>query len=476
MPHPVVTRFAPSPSGLLHLGNVRTALFNWLYARRHGGRFVLRIEDTDRARSDEAQIGALMAELGWLGLDWDAGPDREDAAGPYRQSARGAFYAAAWQRLLAADLAYPCYCTPLELEMARKAALSRGEPPRYAGTCARLDEPGRAAREREGRAPSLRFRVPSGQDIRYQDLVRGPQRFSSDELGDFVIRRADGSAAFLFCNALDDSAMGVTHVLRGEDHVANTPRQQLLVLALGERVPAYGHVPLLVGTDGAPLSKRHGSASVADVRAAGFLPEAVVNLLARLGHSYPVEGWLEPAALIGHFDLSALGRAPAHFDLTQLQYWQKEAVRRAPAATLEPWARGRVPPGEEARFIAAVRANLTLPPDAAEWAHLIYGELPCAEGAVRTAIVEAGEGLFAAALAVTAERVDYARLITALKAATGRSGRALFQPLRAALTQRLDGPELAQLIAVIPERQIRVRLAAARDLASRTARHEAANR
>ncbi|HXQ64075.1 MAG TPA: glutamate--tRNA ligase, partial [Steroidobacteraceae bacterium] len=328
MPHPVVTRFAPSPSGLLHLGNVRTALFNWLYARRHGGRFVLRIEDTDRARSDEAQVGALMAELAWLGLDWDAGPDREDARGPYRQSARGALYEAAWQRLLAADLAYPCYCTPLELEMARKAALSRGEAPRYAGTCARLDGPARAARERDGRKPSLRFRVPPGLEIRYQDLVRGPQHFSSDELGDFVIRRADGTAAFLFCNALDDSAMGVTHVLRGEDHVANTPRQQLLARALDERVPAYGHVPLLIGADGAPLSKRHGSASVADVRAAGFLPEAVINLLARLGHSYPVEGWQEPAALVAHFDLDALGRAPARFDPAQLQHWQKEAVRR----------------------------------------------------------------------------------------------------------------------------------------------------
>jgi glutamyl-tRNA synthetase len=464
MSAPVITRFAPSPTGALHLGNARTALFNWLYARRAGGRFVLRIEDTDRARSDEAETQALMTELRWLGLDWDAGPDREDGAGPYRQSARGATYEAAWQRLIEAGSAYPCFCSPLELELVRKTQVSRGQPPRYSGTCAHLDAATRAAKVAAGNAPTLRFRVPAGIEILYEDLVRGPQRFLSDDLGDFVIRRADGTAAFLFCNVVDDLAMGVTHVLRGEDHVANTPRQRLIAAALGQAPPAYAHLPLLVGADGAPLSKRHGSASVADIRAAGYLPEAVDNLLARLGHTLKSEGWQSMAALVEHFDLEALGRAPAHFDLTQLEHWQKEAVHRAPPAALESWARGLVPAGTEGAFIAAVRANLVLPPDATDWARVVYGELPAAAGEVSEAISGAGSRFFAAALAATRDRSDYAALVAALKA-TGVGGRALFRPLRAALTGRFDGPELAQLLAVMPPAVIAKRLEAARALA-----------
>lgn len=465
MSTPVTTRFAPSPTGALHLGNVRTALFNWLYARRHGGRFLLRIEDTDRARSDEAQVAALMGELAWLGLDWDAGPDREDAAGPYRQSARADRYAAACAALEAADLAYPCYCTAFELEVARRTQLAAGRPPRYAGTCAALGPGERAARAAEGRPATLRFRVAPGETIAYDDLVRGPQRFASEDLGDFVIRRADGSAAFLFSNAVDDAAMGVSHVLRGEDHVANTPRQWLIARALGAAPPAYGHVPLLVGPGGAPLSKRDGSAAVAELRGAGYLPDAVLNLLARLGHSYPEEGWLAREALVAGFDLGALGRAPAHFDRTQLRHWQKEAVHRAPAALLEAWARGRVPPGREAAFVGAVRANLELPADAALWAQVVYGELPCAAGDSRALIAGAGRAFYAAALDALAAGAGYAALVAALKAATGRSGAALFKPLRAALTQRQDGPELAALLAVMPEATVRARLEAARELA-----------
>ena len=295
--------------------------------------------------------------------------------------------------------------------------------------------------------------------------MRGPQRFASEDLGDFVIRRADGSAAFLFSNALDDAAMGVSHVLRGEDHVANTPRQRLIARALGAEPPRYGHLPLLVGPGGAPLSKRDGSAAVAELRAEGYLPEAVLNLLGRLGHSYADEGWLAREALIRGFELSALGRAPAHFDRAQLRHWQKEAVHRAPAALLEGWARGRVPPGQEGAFVAAVRANLELPADAALWAHVVYGELPCAAGEIRALVAGAGAPFYAAALAALAAGGGYAALVAALKAATGKGGAALFKPLRAALTQRLDGPELAQLLTVIPAATLRARLEAARDLA-----------
>ena len=463
---PVVTRFAPSPSGALHLGNVRTALFNWLYARRQGGRFLLRIEDTDRERSSAAQAAALEGELGWLGLDWDAGPGREDELGPYRQSERSAIYEAACARLEQANLAYPCYCTPLELELGRKAELAAGRPPRYTGTCAALGAPERAARVAAGRSPSLRFRVPPGRVLAWQDLVRGPQQFHSDVLGDFVIRRADGSAAFLFCNALDDALMRVSHVLRGEDHVANTPRQRLLIDSLGLRAPHYGHLPLLVGEDGAPLSKRDGSASLAELRALGYLPQAVLNLLGRLGHNYAVDGWLDAPARVTGFELGALGRAPARFDLAQLRHWQKEAVQRAPAAVLEAWVSERVPPGTAAAFVAAVRPNLVLPGDAAEWAALVYGELPGAAGEARALIASAGSPYFEAALAAVAGGVDYRALIARLRETTGRKGKELFAPLRAALTQRHDGPELAALVAVMPAAQVRARLEAARRLAA----------
>ena len=398
MPVPVITRFAPSPTGALHLGNVRTALFNWLYARRHGGRFLLRIEDTDRARSSEAHVEALMAALGWLGLDWDAGPGREDERGPYRQSGRGAAYAAAWARLEAEGHAYPCYCRDEELEFARRAALAAGRPPRYSGTCAQLDAAGRARRLAEGRRPALRFRVADG-PIEYQDLVRGPQRFEGADLGDFVIRRADGDPAFLFCNALDDAAMGVSHVLRGEDHVANTPRQRLLVAALGAQPPAYGHLPLLVGPGGSPLSKRDGAGSLGALVGEGYLAEAVLNLLARLGHRYAHDGWLDPAARIAGFELESLGRAPAHFDPTQLRHWQKEAVLRAEPATLEAWVHGLVPPATEAPFIGALRANLVLPADAREWAPVVYGELPCPTAELASLLAAAGPLFYAAALA-----------------------------------------------------------------------------
>jgi glutamyl-tRNA synthetase len=467
MSHPVVTRFAPSPTGKLHLGNARTALFNWLLARHAGGRFVIRVEDTDTARSDDALITQLLADLRWLGLDWDAGPDREDARGPYRQSSRGEHYAAGLARLEAEGYAYPCWCTSVELELSRRAQLAAGRPPRYAGTCASLDAAARAAKAAaSGVAPTLRFRVPAAREIAYDDLVRGPQRFATDELGDFVIRRADGTAPFLYANLVDDVAMGVTHVLRGEDHVANTPRQLLLAAALGLPAPRYGHLPLLVGDDGTPLSKRHGSASVADVREEGYLPAAVLNLLARLGHSYARDGWLEPAEMIAGFAVEALGRSPAHFDPAQLRHWQKEAVHRAAPEALLPWVRHRVPAGSEAGFLAAVRANLVLPADAAEWAHVVYGELPCAAGAAREAILAGGPALFEAALAATRERVDYAALVAAVRTRTGRKGRDLFQPLRAALTHRLDGPELAALLGVMPAERVRERLRSARDLAA----------
>ena len=461
-----VSRFAPSPTGLLHLGNARTALFSWLYARHRGGRFVLRVEDTDTDRSRPEHVDSLLADLAWLGLDFDAGPGREDALGPYFQSARAALYEAAFSQLTAAGLAYPCYCSQVELELSRKAQLARGQAPRYAGTCRALDEAARARRLAEGREPALRFVVPAGRTVAYEDLVRGPQSFHSDALGDFIIRRADGTASFLASNALDDSRMGITHVLRGEDHVANTPRQLLLLEALGERAPAYGHLPLLVGEDGAPLAKRHGATSVAELRARGYLPEAVLNLLFRLGHSAAHEGWVDRALMISGFRPEHLGRAPARLDPTQLTHWQKEAVKHAGTDALAAWAPALVPVAERAAFIAAVRANLTLPDDARGLAAMVYGELAAPEGAALEAIRSAGTGFFDAALAALDGGGDWPAITGAVKQATGRKGRELFHPLRAAFTHALEGPELGPVLALMPPALRRARLDQARALCS----------
>ena len=461
-----VTRFAPSPTGDLHPGNLRTALFSFLAARAAGGRFVLRIEDTDRARDGADHVAAQMADLAWLGIDWDAGPDRGDDKGPYRQSERAPIYREHFERLERQGQAYACYCTPAELEVARRTQLAAGQPPRYAGTCRSLDAAARARHEAAGRQPALRFRVPDTGSVAFDDLVRGLQSIDCASLGDFVIRRADGGAVFFFCNALDDALMGITLVLRGDDHLSNTPRQLLLLSALGLAAPRYGHLPLLLDEDGLPQSKRRGSITVAALRTEGFLPGALANFLLRLGHHGAPDGWVEPAALAGAFRIDHLGRAPAKFDRRQLEHWQREAVHRLDAnaaadwlATLFPadWARDR-------RVSAArlLQGNLLLPEDARAWLPVLADDLGPMAAEDRAVVAEAGAGFFESALAAFAETgADLSRLAERLKASTGRKGAAVYRPLRIALTGRHDGPELAALLAEIPAERVRERLASA---------------
>lgn len=464
--NPVVTRFAPSPSGALHPGNARTALFSFLLARRAGGRFLLRVEDTDRERSGEEHVAGQLADLAWLGLSWDAGPDREDDRGPYRQSLRGAVYDRLLRRLQDAGHAYPCYCTPAELEAARRTQAARGEPPRYAGTCRGLDDAERRARAGEGRTAALRFAVPADETVRYDDLVRGPQEVAASSFGDFVVRRADGAAVFFFCNAVDDALMGVTQVLRGDDHLSNTPRQLLLLAALGLQAPRYGHLPLLLDAEGAPQSKRRGSVTIAELRREGYLPGAVANYLLRLGHHGAPDGWVQPADFAAHFDPGKLGRAPAHFDPVQLDHWQREAVRRLSPRQAADWLASTLPGDWSAqqRIAAAelLQGNLLLPADAAPWIAVLSGELapPAQEDAA--VIAAAGPRFFESALEAYSESgADLPRLAARLKARTGRKGRELYGPLRIALTGRHDGPELAALLPAIPPALVRERLAGA---------------
>jgi len=461
---PLVTRFAPSPTGELHLGNARTALFNLLLARRAGGRFLLRIEDTDAQRSADAHRERQLEDLRWLGMSWDAGPDREDERGPYRQSQRAGLYARHLAALERADAVYPCFCSALELEVSRRAQLAAGRPPRYAGTCRDLAPAEQERRRAQGIKPTLRFRVPAGRRLEFVDLVHGPQSFLSDDIGDFLVQRADGSAAFFFSNAVDDASMGVTHVLRGEDHLANTPRQLLILEALQLAAPAYGHLALLLGSDAAPLSKRQGAASVRAYREEGYLPGAIVNHLFRLGHSSSEHGFLDLATMARHFELGHLGRAPAHFDLQQLRTWQKEAVRRLSFEEARRWLAPVLPPALDERaaaaFVEAVRPNVVLPRDAQPWVDVVFGELPPLEPSEQALVHEAGRTYFeAAAHAAEEHGSNLSAIVAAVSAATGRKGGALYMPLRVALTGRAHGPELAPLLRAMPPGKARERLA-----------------
>lgn len=473
------TRFAPSPTGRLHLGNVRTALFSWLVARGAGGRFALRLEDTDAMRGHEKYARQLEEDLRWLGLDWDEGPGRGGAAGPYAQSERGPIYREYFMRLEAGGLAYPCFCSEHELEISRRSAISAGRPPRYSGKCRALTREQLAERFARGEPATLRFHVVEGETVNFDDRVRGPQVFATSDIGDFIIRRSDGTPAFFFCNALDDALMGVTLVVRGEDHLANTPRQMLLLRALGLPVPDYAHLALVLGPDGQPLSKRTGSKAVEELRAEGYLPLAVNNYLARLGHTYEDNALLPMTALASSFSLGRLHRAPSRYDEQQLRHWQKEAVLQTPLDALPAWlaahadARGRrlealVPRDHMPAFAEALRDNIVLPGDALDWAERLF-----TDGAPRH---EAREAIRAAGIAffkiardhAEREGEDFRAYAQALGVAARVKGKTLYMPLRAALTGVTHGPEMDRLWKLLGPARIKQRLDSAIDLCRQT--------
>jgi glutamyl-tRNA synthetase len=297
--------------------------------------------------------------------------------------------------------------------------------------------------------------VPEDRVVEFTDTVHGPQRYASSDIGDFIIRRDNGTSAFFFCNAVDDSVMGVTQVLRGDDHLTNTPRQLLLLDALGMRRPGYGHVGLLVGADGAPLSKRHGSTSAQEFRERGFLPAAILNHLFRLGHTSDIEGWLPVSGMPAHFRPQHLGRAPARFDETQLVHWQKEAVGRMSAAEIRVWLGS----GDSAEFVEWVRHNLVLPADAAPWRAVVRGDLPPLGKGEQHVIEAAGPEFFtAAAEAFGQSSSDFKQLTKILKERTGRKGADLYMPLRVALTGQAHGPELGPLLKLMSPETARRRL------------------
>jgi glutamyl-tRNA synthetase len=329
---PVRVRFAPSPTGYLHVGGARTALFNFLFARHHGGTFVLRVEDTDQDRSTQESVGAIFEGLRWLGLHWDEGPEVGGPHGPYYQSQRLPGYAGAAARLLAEGKAYRCFCDPEALKQRREAALRRGEPPKYDRTCLALTPEDAERRAAAGEPFAIRFRIPDGETA-WEDGVRHEVRFQNATLDDLVILRTDRHPTYNFAAVIDDSAMRISHVLRGDDHISNTPRQIQIYRALGLVPPAFAHVPMILGPDGTRLSKRHGAQSVTEFRDAGYLPEAMVNFLALLGWAFDGERELFTLPeLAEHFSLARVSRNPAIFNYEKLEWMNGEYFRALPIA------------------------------------------------------------------------------------------------------------------------------------------------
>lgn len=449
----IKTRFAPSPTGYIHLGNMRTALFNALVAYHNKGVFLLRIEDTDLERSEDQYIDALMEDLRWLSLAWQEGIQVGGEQAPYRQSERLDVYNHYCELLIQEKKAYPCFCTDEQLSMSRKALQRAGLPPRYDGRCARLTADEVVQKTAQGLPSVLRFKIPEHTDIKFNDLVQGEKTFKSDDIGDFIIRRTNGMPSFMFCNAIDDALMKVTYAMRGEDHLTNTPRQITILDALKLPKPQYGHFALINGVDGAPLSKRNGSQSIRAMREEGFWPLAVVNYLARLGHYFESNAFMNLAELGAAFEIEKLNRSPARFDPNQLIYWQKEALKQESEANVWQWmgtaVHALVPKAKSQAFIACVRGNIVFPSDAVHWARLAFEPLDFDE-ACQAILVEAPDTFFTTAMeAVKTHGMNYSAWVEKLKTSSDVKGKALFQPLRVALMGVMHGPDMEAWVTVL---------------------------
>jgi nondiscriminating glutamyl-tRNA synthetase len=464
-------RFAPSPTGQLHVGNARTALFNWLLARGGGGTFILRIEDTDVERSSTDSEAAILRDLRWLGLEWDEGPDNGGGHGPYRQSERLHLYQSYAKELLTADAAYYCFCSTAQLDIERQDALAAGRPALYAGTCRRLTREEAAVRMTAGERPAIRFRVPIDREVVFTDAVRGDVRFHTDVIGDPVIVRADGTPAYNFAVVIDDALMGVTHVVRGEDHISNTPRQILLYEALGFTPPAFAHLAMVMGPDHAPLSKRHGATSVAEFRSKGYLPEALVNYLALIGWAPGGGDELLPIdELARRFSLEAVGHSAGVFDEEKLAWVNRHYLKIADPLRLADLslthfhgAGLRMTPDRAGlEFLASAMAMASASVDRLNQvpprlAFLFDYDAPAvlADERVREQLRAAPARAVVQALAdelAAAPRLDrekFRALANQVKARTGQKGKALFHPIRIALTGRAEGPELDLAVPAI---------------------------
>ena len=441
-----IVRFAPSPTGRLHVGNLRTALINWLFAHEQGGKFILRIDDTDTERSTKEYEDGIKQDLTWMGMPWDD---------TFNQSDRFEKYDAAAATLKAAGLLYACYETPEELERKRKIALSRGKPPVYDRAALELSDDDKAALEAEGRKPHWRFKL-SGNPCVWTDMVRGDQSIDTSSISDPVLIRADGSYLYTLPSVVDDIDAGITHVVRGEDHVTNSGAQIEIFKALGGEAPTMAHTPLLIGADGQGLSKRLGSLSIAQLRDDGYEPMAIASLLGKIGTSDAVELRDDMDTLAKEFSFDKIGRAPARFDEKELNGLNAQMVH----ATSFEDAKARLaelPLGDKAdeAFWTLVSANLERVSDARLWLNVVYGEIE--------RDVEADDADYITKAAEMLPEGDitpdtWGAWTGALKTETGRKGKQLFMPLRRALTGQMRGPEMDKMITLLGRETVLKRL------------------
>jgi glutamyl-tRNA synthetase len=442
----VLTRFAPSPTGALHLGNARIALVNWLFARAQSGRFLLRMDDTDTARSKPEYAADIERDLGWLGLDWDVFE---------RQSERLSHYTAALDRLTAAGRAYPCYETPEELERMRARARLRKLPPVYDRSALKLDDAARAKLEAEGRKPHWRFKLTGGA-VAWKDAVHGPVSIATNTISDPVLMREDGTFLYVLTSPVDDGEMGVSHVLRGDDHLTNTAAQIEIIEALGHAVPTFAHLPLLLAADGGPLSKREGAQSLAALRDSGIEPMAINALLATLGTSGTVQPVQRLDELVARFDLGTFSKASPRLDPKDILALNGKILHGMPFADAKRRLAALGLADADERFWLAVRGNITRIDEARAWWAVVQGPIaPVVEDAPFNAVARGllpGEPW-------TEE--TWPAWTNAVRATTGRSGKALFHPLRLALTGREHGPEMKNLLPLIGRERAEQRLSGA---------------
>jgi nondiscriminating glutamyl-tRNA synthetase len=456
-------RFAPSPTGQLHVGNARTALFNWLLARGQGGTFIVRVEDTDLERSSRESEQTMLDDLRWLGLEWTEGVEVGGEHGPYRQTERFHIYRAHAVELMAKGAAYHCFCSPQQLEEDRQAALRDGRPPKYVGRCRDIPRDEARRRVENGEPAAIRFRVPDRADVTFTDLVRGEVRFDADVIGDPVIVRSGGVPAYNFAVVIDDALMEITHVVRGEDHISNTPRQVLLYEAFGWAPPVFAHVSLVLGPDHAPLSKRHGATSVREFRDRGYLPEALTNYLALIGWSPGEDKELLPIdELARRFRIENVGHSAGVFDIEKLswvnRHYLKEADPRRLVTLVIPYLQREhavsEPTAADRDFLAAIVPAVAPSVDRVEQlpSRLSFlfdysASRALADAAIRAeatasrAVIEAlAQDLSQAAPLI--DREAFRAAATRVRERTGQKGKALFHPIRLALTGAAEGLEL----------------------------------
>ncbi|HZK24448.1 MAG TPA: glutamate--tRNA ligase [Oscillospiraceae bacterium] len=479
----VKVRFAPSPTGPLHIGGARSALFNWLFARHHGGTMVVRIEDTDLDRSTREYEKLILDSLRWLGIDWDEGIDVGGPNGPYRQQERLPLYQPFIDQLLASGQAYACYCTEEELEAERQELMAQGKTPRYLGKCRDLSVQEQEEKCGEGRKPAIRFRVPEGKLLVVNDLVRGRVEFESNGIGDFIIVKSDGLPTYNFAVVLDDAAMGITHILRGEEHLSNTPRQLLIYEALGFELPEFAHISLILGEDRSKMSKRHGATSVVQYRDEGYLPQALVNFLSLLGWSPEGEEEIYEIDEIARlFSLQRVSKSPAVFNLEKLKWMNAHYLKVLPVGELTKLClphlqkAGLVEADLTAdklawleQTVATIQEKLEYAAQAPQLLQVFFGETVSWDEndaeAQEVLALETSPAVLKALLAKvqTLYAWDVAQVRQVLKGIgkeLGVKGKALYMAVRVAVSGQSHGPDLNALLALLGPATVAKRLTA----------------